>query len=43
MIYLTLPFYAKFDLKLKKVVKDYRHEGFDFYSLKAAIEFITLQ
>lgn len=40
---LVYPFYAKFGLELKEVVKDYWAKGFDLYRLEAAIEFVTLQ
>jgi len=40
---LVYPFYAKFGLELKEVVKDYWAEGFDLYRLEADAEFVTLQ
>lgn len=40
---LVYPFYAKFGLELKEVVKDYWAKGFDMYRLEADTEFVTLQ
>lgn len=40
---LVYPFYAKFGLDLKEVVKDYWASGFDLYRLEADKEFVTLQ
>jgi len=38
---LVYPFYAKFGLELKEVVKDYWAEGFDLYRLEADAEFVV--
>lgn len=40
---LVYPFYAKFGLELKEVVKDYWAPGFDLYRLEADTEFVILQ
>lgn len=40
---LVYPFYAKFGLDLKEIVKDYWAAGFDLYRLEADIEFVNLQ
>src|SRR5215217_4597296 len=40
---LVYPFYAKFGLELKEIVKDYWAPGFDLYRLETGIEFINLQ
>lgn len=40
---LVYPFYAKFGLELKEVVKDYWAEGFDLYRLEADKECVNLQ
>lgn len=40
---LVYPFYAKFGLELKEIVKDYWPADFDLYRLEADAEFVTLQ
>ena len=40
---LVYPFYAKFGLELKEIVKDYWAADFDLYRLEADAEFVTLQ
>lgn len=40
---LVYPFYAKFGLELKEIVKDYWAAGFDLYRLEADVEFVNLQ
>lgn len=37
---LVYPFYAKFGLELKEVVKDYWAEGFDLYRLETAVDLV---
>ena len=40
---LVYPFYAKFGLELKEIVKDYWAEGFDLYKLEADVDLVKIQ
>ena len=40
---LVYPFYTKFDLELKEVVKDYWADGFDLYRLEADVDLVKIQ
>ena len=40
---LVYPFYAKFGLELKEVVKDYWDKGFDLYRLEAPVNLVKIQ
>jgi ribosomal-protein-alanine N-acetyltransferase len=40
---LVFPFYAKFGLELKEIVKDYWDKGFDLYRLEADIDLVKIQ
>ena len=40
---LVFPFYAKFGLELKEIVKDYWDKGFDLYRLEADVDLVKIQ
>lgn len=40
---LVYPFYAKFGLKLREVIKDYWADGFDLYHLEADINLVKIR
>lgn len=39
---LVFPFYAKFGLQLKEIVKDYWDKGFDLYRLEADVDLVKI-